>query len=389
MLHGLAEDVLKHKDLEAIRGRVQLIFTSPPFPLNTKKKYGNLQGEEYLQWLTSFGSLFRELLTPDGSIVIELGNSWEPGLPTMSTLGLKALLRFQEENNLHLCQEFICHNPARLPSPAQWVTIERIRLKDSFTRLWWLSPSPRPKANNKNVLKEYSAAMQRLLKTKQFNAGIPANSIEAEINKFAPEQVSRFFLFDGELLQEYEELLIEGSEQGKKIKEAIEQALGVPALINGRDDLQILRKQAQKEQAKEAATVKGLESVVEQFSKWSGKRDVFDNDLIILKEKHAELKEERQVLEDEISASQALLEQKGELDAKLARRSEIAKELKDKNALKLDLAGEAWRDMLRPKIMEKKATLQKLQEEATRHISQRAKLQFHIQHLQDHMAVAT
>ena len=217
-------------------------------------------------------------------------------------------------------------------------------------------------------------------------SAIPASSIEAEINKFAPEQVSRFFLFDGELLQEYEELLIEGSEQGKKIKEAIEQALGVPALINGRDDLQILRKQAQKEQAKEAATVKGLESVVEQFSKWSGKRDVFDNDLIILKEKHAELKEERQVLEDEISASQALLEQKGELDAKLARRSEIAKELKDKNALKLDLAGEAWRDMLRPKIMEKKATLQKLQEEATRHISQRAKLQFHIQHLQDHMS---
>ena len=147
-----------------------------------------------------------------------------------------------------------------------------------------------------------------------------------------------------------------GSVKGKKIKEAIEQALGVPALINGRDDLQILRKQAQKEQAKEAATVKGLESVVEQFSKWSGKRDVFDNDLIILKEKHAELKEERQVLEDEISASQALLEQKGELDAKLARRSEIAKESKDKNALKLDLAGEAWRDMLRPKIMEKKAT---------------------------------
>ena len=171
MLHGLAEEVLKHQELDVIRGCVQLIFTSPPFPLNTKKKYGNLQGEEYLRWLTSFGSLFRELLTPDGSIVIELGNSWEPGLPTMSTLGMRALLRFQEENNLHLCQEFICHNPARLPSPAQWVTVERIRLKDSFTRLWWLSPSSRPKANNRNVLKEYSSAMQRLLKTKQFNAG--------------------------------------------------------------------------------------------------------------------------------------------------------------------------------------------------------------------------
>lgn len=171
MLHGKAEETLCNDDLADVRGKVQLIFTSPPFPLNTKKKYGNLMGDDYLEWFVSFGPIFRDLLTPDGSIVIELGNSWEPGLPTMSTLGLKALLRFQEENNLHLCQEFICHNPARLPSPAQWVTVKRIRLKDSYTRLWWLSPNTHPKANNKNVLNEYSPAMQRLLRTKQYNAG--------------------------------------------------------------------------------------------------------------------------------------------------------------------------------------------------------------------------
>jgi DNA modification methylase len=171
MLRGLAENILKNKDLDDVRGKIQMIFTSPPFPLNTKKKYGNLQGDEYLEWLVAFGPLFRNLLTPNGSIVIELGNSWEPGLPTMSTLGLKALLRFQEENDLHLCQEFICHNPARLPSPAQWVTINRIRLKDSFTRLWWLSPNSHPKANNKNVLQEYSPSMKRLIKRKNYNAG--------------------------------------------------------------------------------------------------------------------------------------------------------------------------------------------------------------------------
>jgi DNA sulfur modification protein DndD len=221
---------------------------------------------------------------------------------------------------------------------------------------------------------------------KKDGAAIAANEIEAEINKFAPEQVSRFFLFDGELLQEYEELLIEGSEQGKKIKEAIEQALGVPALINGRDDLQILWKRAQKEQAKEASTVKGLEVIAEQFSKWSGKRDIFESDLINLKEKHANVKEERQALEDEISASQSILAQKAELDAKLARRGDILKELKDKTALKLLLAGEAWRDMLRPKITAKKAALQILQDGATHQSKQRAKLQFQIEHLQDHMS---
>lgn len=171
MLRGLAEDVLKQLPLRRLRGKVQLIFTSPPFPLNTKKRYGNLNGEAYLKWLTSFGTLFREILRPSGSIVIELGNSWEPGQPVMSTLGLRALLRFQEENKLYLCQEFICHNPARLPSPAQWVTIERIRVKDSYTRLWWLSPDPRPRANNKRVLKAYSESMKRLLETGSYNAG--------------------------------------------------------------------------------------------------------------------------------------------------------------------------------------------------------------------------
>lgn len=34
-----------------------------------------------------------------------------------------------------------------------------------------------------------------------------------------PDEVSRFFLFDGELLQEYEELLLEGTEVGSKIKD--------------------------------------------------------------------------------------------------------------------------------------------------------------------------
>lgn len=181
MIQGESQDVLVADPFRRLRGQVQLIFTSPPFPLNTKKQYGNLQGEKYIDWLVAFGPLFRDMLRPDGSIVIELGNSWEPGKPVMSTLALKALLRFQEENGLHLCQEIICHNPTRLPSPAQWVTIERIRLKDSYTRLWWLSPSPKPKASNKNVLAPYSDSMKRLIRTGKYNAGArPSGHVVSE-----------------------------------------------------------------------------------------------------------------------------------------------------------------------------------------------------------------
>lgn len=171
MLHGKSDDLLSNGALSRFEGKVNLIFTSPPFPLNRKKRYGNETGESYSRWLCAFGPLFKKMLTPDGSIVIEMGNSWEPGMPVMSTLALRSLLDFQSENNLYLCQEFIWQNPAKLPSPAQWVNVERIRVKDSFTRLWWLSPSRKPKANNQRVLQEYSRAMKGLLKKGSYNAG--------------------------------------------------------------------------------------------------------------------------------------------------------------------------------------------------------------------------
>ena len=171
MYWGYSEEVLTGRTLKRYRGKAQLVFTSPPFPLNRKKKYGNLHGEEYVKWLSAFAPLLTDHLKPDGSIVIELGNAWEPGSPTMSTLTLEALLAFKRAASLHLCQEFICFNPARLPSPAQWVNVERCRVKDAFTRIWWMSPSERPKADNRKVLQDYTESMQRLLKHGRYNSG--------------------------------------------------------------------------------------------------------------------------------------------------------------------------------------------------------------------------
>ncbi|MEX2410630.1 MAG: site-specific DNA-methyltransferase [Candidatus Paceibacterota bacterium] len=169
--HGTVERVLNSDKLESYRGKVNLIFTSPPFPLNRKKKYGNLQGQEYVDWFADLAILFKDYLTNDGSLVIELGNSWEPGKPVMSTLALKSLLAFLDRGDYCLCQQFVWYNTAKLPSPAQWVNIDRIRVKDSFTHIWWMSKTPYPKADNRKVLEEYSNSMKKLLKTKKYNGG--------------------------------------------------------------------------------------------------------------------------------------------------------------------------------------------------------------------------
>src|SRR5438105_1615003 len=53
MLLGTIEKALNHKTIQSVKGKVDLILTSPPFPLVRKKRYGNETGAEYLTWLES------------------------------------------------------------------------------------------------------------------------------------------------------------------------------------------------------------------------------------------------------------------------------------------------------------------------------------------------
>jgi len=168
-------DVIKtlnnESELIDYHNKVNLVFTSPPFPLLKEKAYGNLNGQEYIDWMVNVVKSLLPFVVDDGSIVIEIGNAWNPGEPTMSTIPIETLLKIKEETGLFLCQEIICHNPSRLPAPIQWVNRERSRLKDSYTRLWWFSKTARPKSNNGKVLKEYSDQMKRIIEKKKYNSG--------------------------------------------------------------------------------------------------------------------------------------------------------------------------------------------------------------------------
>lgn len=168
---GKSEEVLQTSSFNKYLGKCQLIFTSPPFALTRQKRYKNVAADDYAEWLSSFANLFRKFLAPNGSIVMEVGNSWEPDKPVMSTARLEALLAFKKRGNLNLCQEFVWYNPARLPSPIEWVNVRRIRLKDAITHIWWMSPSEQPKADNRKVLRPYSSSMKALIKKQSYNAG--------------------------------------------------------------------------------------------------------------------------------------------------------------------------------------------------------------------------
>lgn len=164
MVLGNSEEVIPQ---ELADGSVNLIVTSPPFGLLLQKEYGNVEASQYLDWFRPFAREFHRVLSPDGSLVLDIGGAWERGQPTRSIYHFRLLIMLCDEFGFHLSQEFYWWNPSRLPSPAEWVNVRRLRMKDAVDPIWWLSPSPWPKADNRRLIQPYSLQMQRLLQNGQ------------------------------------------------------------------------------------------------------------------------------------------------------------------------------------------------------------------------------
>src|SRR6266478_2393280 len=143
---------------------VDLVITSPPFPLLRQKAYGNLTQAAYVDWLVSFGPLVRRVLKETGSFVLDMGGAYQRGMPVRSLCNFRVLLRLCDEYGFFLAEEFFWHNPAKLPSPIEWVNKRKIRAKDSVNTIWWLSKTAEPKADVTKVRTPYSKRMRQLLK---------------------------------------------------------------------------------------------------------------------------------------------------------------------------------------------------------------------------------
>lgn len=141
---------------------VDLVFTSPPFALTRKKEYGNEPIERYLEWFIPFCQEIKRILTPDGSFVLDIGGAWIPGAPIRSMYHFEVAIHLAKM--FHLAQDFYWHNPSRLPTPAEWVTVRRVRVKDAVNTVWWFSKTEHPAADNRRVLVPYSDSMKSLIK---------------------------------------------------------------------------------------------------------------------------------------------------------------------------------------------------------------------------------
>jgi DNA modification methylase len=166
-------DAIETLDARVEDDSVDLIVTSPPFALQRPKEYGNESQDAYKEWFLPFADEFWRVLKPTGSLVVDLGGAWEAGQAVKSIYQFELLVSLcrRPKRQFVLAQDFYWYNPARLPSPAQWVTVKRIRVKDSVNYIWWLSKTPNPKADNRRVLREYTESMKRLIDSGTYNRG--------------------------------------------------------------------------------------------------------------------------------------------------------------------------------------------------------------------------
>ncbi len=172
VLHGLVSE------------SVNLIVTSPPFPLTFQKKkpYSSVRIDEYIAWFLPIADECKRVLTEDGSFVVDIGGVWNKGVPTRSLYQYYLLLALHDKVGFHFAQDFYWYNPGALPAP---------------------------KADNHKVLKEYSPDMLRLLQrgyrakarpsghtitakfTRDHGGAIPSNLIEFGNNDSNGEYLKR------------------------------------------------------------------------------------------------------------------------------------------------------------------------------------------------------
>jgi DNA modification methylase len=142
---------------------VDLVMTSPPFALRRQKSYGNVEETDYVAWIVPFAKEVFRVLKTTGSFVLDLGGAYRAGVPSRSLYNFRVLLALCDDVGFHLAEDFYWFNPAKLPSPIEWVNKRKIRAKDSVNTIWWFSKTDSPKADVRKVLSPYSERMKKLI----------------------------------------------------------------------------------------------------------------------------------------------------------------------------------------------------------------------------------
>lgn len=156
------------------RNEIDLIVTSPPYLLGTDREYGNIgtSEKEYVDNLVKAIEGWLPMLTSTASIVLNIGDSYVPGEGRLSLHKERMLIALEDRLGLHLVQKFQWWSPSK-PVNNWWATHARKHCINATEDFLWLSFDPKTvKANNRNVLVDYSDAWKKHIERAQAKSGI-------------------------------------------------------------------------------------------------------------------------------------------------------------------------------------------------------------------------
>lgn len=146
-----AEDAASYIDA----GSVKLVLTSPPYPV-VRREYGRFTVPEWLDWMKRLTSMWKGLLTDDGTIAVNLMDAFVSGAPSLSPYIERFTLAAIDDVGLHLAGRMMWHSPNKLGN-IQWTAKARVQPKNSLEHILLFSKSPRPGWDiNRMERKEYA-----------------------------------------------------------------------------------------------------------------------------------------------------------------------------------------------------------------------------------------
>jgi len=181
---------------------------------------------------------------------------------------------------------------------------------------------------------------------------LPTQDIQMILNDIMPEEISGFFLFDGEQLNKYEDLLLDYRTQSSEIRQSIEKILGLPAVRNARDDIQSNLDSASKRQMQAAQKDAASSNAANQAMQVSTLKQNTQNEITILGAQRSEINVKRSELEKELEEFKGIeddIKRKNQLETQVKEQEGIISSSESDLREHLSVA---WKDLVYPKVVQ-------------------------------------
>jgi DNA sulfur modification protein DndD len=178
----------------------------------------------------------------------------------------------------------------------------------------------------------------------------PATAVERSVRAILHPQIARFFLFDGEMLNEYEDLLRDSTRNSQLVRQSIDQILGLPALQRAAEVFDDLRLGAERRQLAEARLRQSNDRVVAEAQQKEEALQACDRDMKTLKATKDELEDTRGRLRERLAQFtevQADIRELDRCEEEILASKRTADELRERVA---SLIGQVWWAPLEPVV---------------------------------------